>query len=676
MAENNTSSEYLDKNGNPLRGAALAARKEKLERQKNSPEEDNQKPKLESIKESVGSSLKSFFGKGGSKVEATPTPEKESGGDDANAFLKIIAKNFMSIHLMARDLNVARQNSIKLVKLEGGEATNKADAQFLKAGEREAKLESERAKEQESRKPTPEKAPAAKKPKSFMDKIKEQFGINKIIKSFTKYFMLAGIVLIVWDLFKESFTEWVGTLWESIKEQFDEWVSDFKKWFDDVVQPIIDKVKEIIQPIIDAVKKVVDAISNWFGEKIDLFAQEFPQTFAFIKGVIDKVIEYINIVKEKLKFVTEAYDKATAKLKSVTDAIAEKLGFGKKKEEEKPKPGQPTQRLKLDEKGQFVPMTKEEVDAENKRLAAKGIPPPVVYPVTTPSGKEVPAPPPKPTAAPTTAPTPAPAPSAKPPSPSDAKPSKIGSETGKKAMLAEMDKEKITDPTKRAAIMAQVGHESGDFTTLSENLNYKAATLTKLFPKKFKSPDDAQQVASGGPKAVAERIYGGRMGNAPEGGGEGYEYRGRGFIQLTGKQNYTRFGYANNPEELTQPAGAAESALKYMAGYKGDWSNITAVTKFVNGGTIGLEDRQKHFLAYVNDPKITSVGAAPASAPSGSQVASSSSAVASEQRQQQKPTTPIVVNAPTTNNKVVNNTQVAQAPAPKDTAINLAARAA
>jgi len=674
MAEYNTPSEHLDKNGNPLRGAALAARKEKIERQKTSPEEDNQKPKLESIKESVGSSLKSFFGKGSPKVEATPTPEKESG-DDVNAFLKIIAKNFMSIHLMARDLNVARQNSIKLVKLEGGESTNKADAQFLKADEREAKLESERAKEQESKKPTPEKAPVAKKAKSFMDKIMDQFGINKIIKSFTKYFYLAGIILIVYDLFKESFTEWVGGLWESIKEQFDEFVSDFKKWFSDVVQPIIDKVKEIIQPIIDAVKKVVDAISNWFGEKIDLFAQEFPQTFAFIKGVIDKITEYINILKEKLKFVTDAYDKATAKLKSVTDAIAEKLGFGKKKEEEKPKPGQPTQRLKLDEKGQFVPMTKEEVDAENKKLAAKGIPPPVVYPVTTPSGKEVPAPPPKPTAAPTTAPAPAPAPSAKPPSPSDAKPSKIGSETGKKAMLAEMDKEKITDPTKRAAIMAQVGHESGDFTTLSENLNYKAATLTKLFPKKFKSPDDAQQVASGGPKAVAERIYGGRMGNAPEGGGEGYEYRGRGFIQLTGKQNYTRFGYANNPEELTQPAGAAESALKYMAGYKGDWSNITAVTKFVNGGTIGLEDRQKHFLAYVNDPKITSVGAAPASSPSGAQVASNSSAVASEQRQQQKPTTPIVVNAPTTNNKVVNTTQVAQAPAPKDTATNLAARA-
>ena len=188
MAENNTPSEYLDKNGNPLRGAALAARKEKLERQKTSPEEDNQKPKLESIKESVGSSLKSFFGKGSPKVEATPTPEKESG-DDANAFLKIIAKNFMSIHLMARDLNVARQNSIKLVKLEGGESTNKADAQFLKADEREAKLESERAKEQESKKPTPEKAPAAKKPKSFMDKSRNNLVLVRLLNHLPNTFI-------------------------------------------------------------------------------------------------------------------------------------------------------------------------------------------------------------------------------------------------------------------------------------------------------------------------------------------------------------------------------------------------------------------------------------------------------------------------------------------------------
>ena len=666
MAEYNTPSEHLDKNGNPLRGAALAARKEKIERQKTSPEEDNQKPKLESIKESVGSSLKSFFGKGSPKVEATPTPEKESGGD-ANAFLKIIAKNFMSIHLMARDLNVARQNSIKLVKLEGGEATNKADAQFLKSGEREAKLESERAKEQEAKKPTPEKAPAAKKPKSFMDKIKEQFGINKIIKSFTKYFYLAGIILIVYDLFKESFTEWVGGLWESIKEQFDEWVSDFKKWFNDVVQPIIDKVKEIIQPIIDAVKKVVDAISNWFGEKIDLFAQEFPQTFAFIKGVIDKVIEYINIVKEKLRFVTEAYDKATAKLKSVKDAIAEKLGFGKKKEE-RPKPGQPTQRLKLDENGQFVPMTKEEVDAENKRLASKGIPPPVVYPVTTPSGKEVPAP-----FSPLPLRTGAPA---RVPGPKEGeKPLEV---SGVQATVVKsLNEAGITSPKAHANVLATVKAES-NFKPQSENLNYSSAQrIQDVFGKgRIPSVEFAQPLVNN-PEGLANQVYKTTDGNSAP--GDGFKYRGRGFIQHTGKNQYAALAKGSgidllsNPDSLNSPEVAAKVIPWFFLSYKRmkpeDVENMSKVNQ-----AIAFADPTGKKAAE-REASSQQIYASMSSGASGTQVASSSSAVASEQRQQQKPTTPIVVNAPTTNNKVVNNTQVAQAPAPKDTATNLAARA-
>ena len=666
MAEYNTPSEHLDKNGNPLRGAALAARKEKIERQKTSPEEDNQKPKLESIKESVGSSLKSFFGKGSPKVEATPTPEKESGGD-ANAFLKIIAKNFMSIHLMARDLNVARQNSIKLVKLEGGESTNKADAQFLKAGEREAKLESERAKEQESKKPTLEKATTAKKPKSFMDKIKEQFGISKIIKSFTKYFYLAGIILIVYDLFKESFTEWVGGLWESIKEQFDEWVSDFKKWFDDVVQPIIDKVKEIIQPIIDAVKKVVDAISNWFGEKIDLFAQEFPQTFAFIKGVIDKVIEYINIVKEKLRFVTEAYDKATAKLKSVTDAIAEKLGFGKKKEEEKPKPGQPTQRLKLDEKGQFVPMTKEEVDAENKRLAARGIPPPVVYPVTTPSGREVPAPPSKPTAAPAPARVPGPKEGEKP----------LEVSGVQATIVKSLNESGVTSPKAHANVLATVKAES-NFKVQSENLNYSSAQrIQDVFGKRRIPSVEFAQPLVNNPEGLANQVYKTTDGNSAP--GDGFKYRGRGFIQHTGKNQYAAISkfagvdVLSNPDSLNSPEVAAKAIPWFLLSYKGlkpdDVENMSRVNK-----AIAFADPTGKKAAE-REASSQQIYASMSSGASGTQVASSSSAVASEQRQQQKPTTPIVVNAPTTNNKVVNNTQVAQAPAPKDTATNLAARA-
>jgi len=109
------------------------------------------------------------------------------------------------------------------------------------------------------------------------------------------------------------------------------------------------------------------------------------------------------------------------------------------------------------------------------------------------------------------------------------------------------------------------------------------------------------------------------MGNAPEGGGEGFEYRGRGFIQLTGKQNYKRFGVDSNPDSAATVPKAAEIAIKYMSGFKGDWGNIGAVTKFVNGGNIGLADREKQFQAYLNDPTILKDdGSSPSSLPSAS----------------------------------------------------------
>jgi putative chitinase len=219
--------------------------------------------------------------------------------------------------------------------------------------------------------------------------------------------------------------------------------------------------------------------------------------------------------------------------------------------------------------------------------------------------------------------------------------------------------------------MAQVGHESGNFTTLSENLNYKAPTLLKLFPKKFTSPEDAQQVAAGGPRSVAERIYGGRMGNKEP--GEGYEFRGRGFIQLTGKQNYTKFGVVGDPDSVSQMDTASDTAIKYMMQYKGDWNDIKAVTKFVNGGYIGLDDRIKHFQAYLNDPEITKIGPASSSS-SGGTVASASTENAAAQRQQQKPQTPVVVNAPTTNNQVVNTTQNAATKPNNSSATNMANR--
>ena len=217
--------------------------------------------------------------------------------------------------------------------------------------------------------------------------------------------------------------------------------------------------------------------------------------------------------------------------------------------------------------------------------------------------------------------TPEKVPSAAPPTPSPeqkktsqepitakpAKPAKISENVGKTAMISALDKARITDPTARAAIMAQAATESGGFRVLSENLNYRAGTLTKNWPRKFPN-GDAQEVAAGGPVKVAERVYSSRMGNGPEGSGDAWNYRGRGFIQLTGKNNYKRFGYASNPDDLTNPETAAESALKYMGGFRGDWGNVTAVSKYVNSGKIGLEERIKWFEAMKSDPKVTSPG--------------------------------------------------------------------
>jgi putative chitinase len=629
---------------------------------------------------------------------AAKTVEKTQG--NPNTLLKIIGKNFMSLPGFARDLNVARQNMQRLVKLEGGVPAKGADAHFLKEGDRATKLDVQVDKE-EKKKATP----APKKGKSLISNLKDKFSASKILKSLTKYLVIGAVIGVIFIAFKDTFVEWAKGLWSAISEKFSEFTAGIKQWFADTIQPILDKVKELIQPLIDAVSNFIGKIGDWFKEKIGWFAETFPQTFAFIKKVIDKVSEVIESIKGTLKGWAEKLlsNKATAWI--VPNFVKDMLGLGKKetpiddsaerkKLERQQAEASETERVrKLEKEKQYtgddeivrarlgLPPKTETMrrEEEAKRLQpVETAPPPESIIVPSPAGMAPPAPP---VSAPTpiTKPAPAAAPSAaspgaKAPSSAETKPAKVGSSSGKQAMIGAMDSAKITDPTARAAIMAQVGHESGGFTTLSENLNYKAPTLMKLFPKKFSGPDDAQQVSAGGPQKVAERLYGGRMGNAPEGGGEGFQYRGRGFIQLTGKQNYTRFGYANDPEQLTKPEGASESAIKYMMGYKGNWADVKAVTKFVNGGYIGLADRQKHFEEYLNDPSITKVGAV-ASAPSGGSVASSSSTLASDQRQQAKPQTPIIINAPTNNNVAVTKNEM-KPPEQRDTGKALTARVA
>jgi putative chitinase len=165
----------------------------------------------------------------------------------------------------------------------------------------------------------------------------------------------------------------------------------------------------------------------------------------------------------------------------------------------------------------------------------------------------------------------------------------------------------INTPQRVAAFIAQCAHESGGFMVLKENLNYKAASLRKIFPKYFSDDAIAQRYASMPNKqeAIANKVYANRMGNGPEESGDGYRYCGRGLIQLTGRQNYTWFAASLEitPEEATEYLGtfegAAQSACWFWETNKlnqwADAGDIVTLTKRINGGTIGLEDRIKHY---------------------------------------------------------------------------------
>lgn len=162
----------------------------------------------------------------------------------------------------------------------------------------------------------------------------------------------------------------------------------------------------------------------------------------------------------------------------------------------------------------------------------------------------------------------------------------------------------INTPKRIAAFIAQCSHESGGFRVLTENLNYKAAGLRRIFPKYFPTDELAKQYEKQ-PSKIANRVYANRMGNGDESSGDGFRYCGRGLIQLTGKSNYQAFADSlemkvqDVPEYLATFEGAAQSACWFWETNNlnkfADAGDILNMTKRINGGTIGLEDRQKHY---------------------------------------------------------------------------------
>lgn len=155
-----------------------------------------------------------------------------------------------------------------------------------------------------------------------------------------------------------------------------------------------------------------------------------------------------------------------------------------------------------------------------------------------------------------------------------------------------------------AAFLAQCIHESGGFEFLRENLNYRATSLIKVWPRHFPNLEIAKQYERN-PQKIANRAYANRMGNGPEESGDGWKYCGRGLIQLTGKHNYESFAESivtpveEIPEYLETFEGAVQSACWFWETNNlnslADRRDIVGLTKKINGGTIGLEDRKKHY---------------------------------------------------------------------------------
>lgn len=179
------------------------------------------------------------------------------------------------------------------------------------------------------------------------------------------------------------------------------------------------------------------------------------------------------------------------------------------------------------------------------------------------------------------------------------------------AMIPEVAaKFEINTPLRLAHFLAQCGHESGGFRLTKENLNYSAKGLNGIFKKYFPTLESALPYERK-PEKIANKVYGGRMGNGAEASGEGWKFHGRGFIQLTGKDNYTAFTKSIGEDCIANPdlvaskyalASAAwffnKNGLHKMADGGANDTVVTSITKRVNGGTIGLADRIKHFNEY------------------------------------------------------------------------------
>ena len=545
-------------------------------------------------------------------MSPTPVTDKENKKNSLADSFSLAAKNFLLLPGIARDLNEAVQSIIGIVKQKGGEAKEGPDEKFI--------AEQDYKTAEKLKAPTvvtEEKAPKKKGILgSLMDMLSPKKMIQNVLKGFRKLLSPKNIMKVlgkialpvliistIWVAISSAFEKWkeTGSIWEAYKEAVGSVVEFLTLGFIDkeTIKNLYQGAADFLMPVIKPIQEFFGKFSDWVGDKFNSVLKLF--------GIDIKP-------KEAPKETPQKEQVATADILKGKESVKEK-------------------------------------DAQQK--AADLLSKPVTLPAE--------APPPKPEvqpAAPTPtvlAPKPAPAAPAKTPS-KEEKPLEV---SGVQATIVKsLNESGVTSPKAHANVLATVKAES-NFKVQSENLNYSSPQrIQDVFGKRRIPSVEFAQPLVNNPEGLANEVYKTTDGNSAP--GDGFKYRGRGFIQHTGKNQYAAISkfvgvdVLSNPDSLNSPEVAAKAIPWFLLSYKGlkpeDVENMSKVNK-----AIAFADPTGK-KAAARETSSQQIYAAMSSGPTGSQVAAASNEVSSGQRQQAKSQTPMIINTPTTNNtKVVNN---------------------
>ena len=293
---------------------------------------------------SIGAKI---LGKGAKSIASKVSAAGGGGSDNTTLMFKVIAKNFIALPGIARDLNVTKQNIMQLVKLEGGKPSKDAPdspmgSKVLSGEEAQAKLDKELEKGK-SKTPTPA---VPKKPGGggLLGTITKMFKVGAVIFALSQ--IPGGFIKDMFDGIVSSIQELASLLLDEIKTAFDGFVEDVKKWFNDVVQPILDELTVFLQKVWEKITAFFKPIFNWIGDKIKIIIEYLQPVFDFMKGVLDKVFAivdkikkelawlepYYNSLMEKVQYAQAAVKRAEEAASAAYDKAKSFLGFGDKKE--------------------------------------------------------------------------------------------------------------------------------------------------------------------------------------------------------------------------------------------------------------------------------------------------------------------------------------------------------